>query len=234
MGLLARPGGDPLSHRSNGSTLGAAEFHGRVRNGVGWGLRAVTTRSGEEPWHGQARRTACRPAPAAHLPAAIMMPAGSFPHRGNGGVTTGRAPSSDLSFDRLMDMGWRTPTRIPRRPRRLAGGGWRVQGPTPDGVGSSPEHALGAARALRALGAERGRAFAFERLGPVSCTHCCASTSGLSTWWSTTALVTRPGFEEGFPLRCLQRLSLPNVATRRCGWRHNRSTRGSSTPVLSY
>jgi hypothetical protein len=45
---------------------------------------------------------------------------------------------------------------------------------------------------------------------------------------------TRPGFEEGFPLRCPQRLSRPNVATRRCGWRHNRSTRGSSTPVLSY
>jgi len=44
----------------------------------------------------------------------------------------------------------------------------------------------------------------------------------------------RPGLEEGFPLRCLQRLSRPNVATRRCGWRHNRSTRGSSTPVLSY
>ena len=45
---------------------------------------------------------------------------------------------------------------------------------------------------------------------------------------------TRPGLEEGFPLRCSQRLSRPNVATRRCGWRHNRSTRGSSTPVLSY
>ncbi len=43
--LLARPGGDPLSHPLEGSTLGAAEFHGRVRNGVGWGLRAVTTRS---------------------------------------------------------------------------------------------------------------------------------------------------------------------------------------------
>jgi hypothetical protein len=27
-----------------------------------------------------------------------------------------------------------------------------------------------------------------ERLGPVSFTHCCASTPGLSTWWSTTAL----------------------------------------------
>ena len=27
-----------------------------------------------------------------------------------------------------------------------------------------------------------------ERLVPVSFTHCCASTSGLSTWWSSTAL----------------------------------------------
>ena len=27
-----------------------------------------------------------------------------------------------------------------------------------------------------------------ERLVPVSCTHCCASTPGLSTWWSSTAL----------------------------------------------
>jgi hypothetical protein len=27
-----------------------------------------------------------------------------------------------------------------------------------------------------------------ERLGPVSCTRCRASTSGLSTWWSSTAL----------------------------------------------
>jgi hypothetical protein len=30
-----------------GSTLGAARFHGRVRNGVGWGPRAVVTRSGQ-------------------------------------------------------------------------------------------------------------------------------------------------------------------------------------------
>ena len=47
-------------------------------------------------------------------------------------------------------------------------------------------------------------------------------------------LSTRPGFEEGFPLRCVQRLSRPHLATRRCGWRHNRSTRGASLPVLSY
>ena len=44
----------------------------------------------------------------------------------------------------------------------------------------------------------------------------------------------RPGFEEGFPLRCLQRLSRPHIATRRCRWRDNRYTRGASIPVLSY
>ena|SRR5438270_13764868 len=34
----------------------------------------------------------------------------------------------------------------------------------------------------------RWRKEPIERLGPVSFTHCCASTPGLSTWWSTTAL----------------------------------------------
>src|SRR5262245_16006594 len=38
----------------------------------------------------------------------------------------------------------------------------------------------------------------------------------------------------GFPLRCLQRLSLPYLATRLCHWRDNRYTRGTFTPVLSY
>src|SRR5690606_30323759 len=49
-GLLARPGDDPLSHPLWGSTLGAARFHGRVRNGIGWVPRAVVTRSGQQPW----------------------------------------------------------------------------------------------------------------------------------------------------------------------------------------
>ena len=44
----------------------------------------------------------------------------------------------------------------------------------------------------------------------------------------------RTGFEVGFPLRCFQRLSRPHLATLQCGWRHNRSTRGASIPVLSY
>ena len=43
-----------------------------------------------------------------------------------------------------------------------------------------------------------------------------------------------PGIEGGFPLRCFQRLSLPYLATQLCRWRDNWSTRGTSTPVLSY
>ena len=38
----------------------------------------------------------------------------------------------------------------------------------------------------------------------------------------------------GFTLRCLQRLSLPDLATRPCPWQDNRYTRGQSIPVLSY
>ena len=44
----------------------------------------------------------------------------------------------------------------------------------------------------------------------------------------------RAHLEGGFPLRCFQRLSRPNLATRQCRWRDNRNTRGSSIPVLSY
>jgi len=40
----------------------------------------------------------------------------------------------------------------------------------------------------------------------------------------------RPGFEVSFPLRCIQRLSRPHIATRRCRWRDNRYTRGASIP----
>ena len=38
----------------------------------------------------------------------------------------------------------------------------------------------------------------------------------------------------GLALRCLQRLSFRDIATRRCRWRDNRNTRGRSLPVLSY
>ena len=73
----------------------------------------------------------------------------------------------------------------------------------------------------------------------VSSRHYCPYTPSLSTSWSRTTLQggRAPGrshLQASFPLRCFQRLSLPYIATRRCDWRHNRYTRDTSTPVLSY
>ena len=44
----------------------------------------------------------------------------------------------------------------------------------------------------------------------------------------------RSNLRGSFTLRCLQRLSRPNVATQLCPWQDNWCTRGSSIPVLSY
>ncbi len=79
----------------------------------------------------------------------------------------------------------------------------------------------------------------YGQLVLVSLTHYCASTPNLSTSWSRTTLQGAQGsgkshLEASFPLRCFQRLSLPNLATRQCHCRDNRYTRDSSTPVLSY
>ena len=76
-------------------------------------------------------------------------------------------------------------------------------------------------------------------LVPVSFTPCGASTPGLSTSSSSRGLQGpcgpgMPYLRVGFPLICFQRLSRPHIATRRCGWRHNRITSGASIPVLSY
>ena len=64
--------------------------------------------------------------------------------------------------------------------------------------------------------------------------HYCLYTCSLSTPSSTGALKKKSHLEVSFVLRCFQRLSHPYIATLRCGWRHNRYTRGMSTPVLSY
>ncbi len=44
LSALCRPGSDLLSHTLRCSTIGAGEFHGRVRDGIGWGLPAGATR----------------------------------------------------------------------------------------------------------------------------------------------------------------------------------------------
>ncbi len=46
--------------------------------------------------------------------------------------------------------------------------------------------------------------------------------------------ITIPYLRVGFPLRCFQRLSIPNIATGRCSWRNSPQTRGSFISVLSY
>ena len=43
--LLGRPGGDLLSRALRRSTIGPEELNDRVRDGIGWGLLGITTRS---------------------------------------------------------------------------------------------------------------------------------------------------------------------------------------------
>ena len=70
---------------------------------------------------------------------------------------------------------------------------------------------------------------ALDRLVSVSSIHYCTSTSDLSTSSSSRGLTTYVGIshlEGGFTLRCLQRLSLPDLATLPCSWQqqiHQRS-----------
>ena len=78
---------------------------------------------------------------------------------------------------------------------------------------------------------------ALGRLVLVRSTPCRASTPSLLPRRLRGALLLsheKLHLRAGFTLRCFQRLSLPDAATRLYGWRHNRFTVGPSTPVLSY
>ena len=123
--LLRGPGGDLLSRVLRRSTIGAEGFHGRVRDGIGWGTLAMTTRPSRQDSGIRSQVPGARKA--------------------DGAVAPTFCPGSWV----LVPVSWCVPANGDR--------GW------------SPRRAI-------------------ERLGPVSCTHCCASTSGLSTCWSCTAL----------------------------------------------
>src|SRR3979411_868350 len=65
---------------------------------------------------------------------------------------------------------------------------------------------------------------------------CDTSTGGLLTGWSPPALQEARGLGSVhlgacFPLRCIQRLSQPIIATRRCPWQDSRDTSGLSHPA---
>ncbi len=80
-----------------------------------------------------------------------------------------------------------------------------------------------------------------ERLVPVSFTHCCASTPGLSTWWSSTALkrdlvsreASRLDAFSGYPFRTWLPGGAAGATTGPPEARPPRSsrTRGSSSQV---
>ena len=87
--------------------------------------------------------------------------------------------------------------------------------------------------------AGNGSGWSSDRLlGPVRCGDRSPCTSGPSTWSSSRSLRSnccwKPRLGGGFALRCLQRLSGPDLATRRCPERDSRHTRGRSSPILSY
>ncbi len=169
-GAPGRPGGDLLSRALGRSTIGAAGFHGRVRDGVGCGTRAMAAGPGGRP-RGVARGARRVRQPRRCVLGAVVV------------VVSCRRPS------------------------------WAARGPGAAAAGAGERY-----RAIRT-----GRLRASPRLHPrpidVVVSH---------------GPRARPGLAVGFPLRCLQRLSRPGLATRLRGWRHDRSTRGPSAPVLSY
>ena len=124
--LLRGPGGDLLSRVLRRSTIGAEGFHGRVRDGIGWGTLAMATRSSQQ--------------------------------------------RTDVRF------------QMSGQPVLLAQSGiWHL-------ILTFVFCSLSSGVCVGVWGSARSSS-AIERLGPVSCTYCYASTSGLSTCWSGTALM---------------------------------------------
>jgi hypothetical protein len=144
--VLGRPGSDLLSQGLSHSTIGAEEFNGRVRDGIGFKLLARTTRPAKDK---DTKQAVWRMGAANRIPlfAAHYLIRWSY-------ISLGHGPY----------------------------GPWTLK-----------------MRAIKPI----------ERLVPVSYTHYCASTPGLSTWSSSTVLkgilvlrwVSRLDAFSGYPVR---------------------------------
>ena len=164
--MTGRPGSDLLSHTLRCSTIGANDFHGRVRDGIGWFTVAITTR-----------------------------PSGHTKH---------------ILKDILI------------RP---------VDGADMNMLGGNMVFPIPAfcIRPIKPI----------EQLVPVSFTHYCASTPGLSTWWSSTVLkrilvlrgASRLDAFSGYPVRTWLPGGAAGATTGTLEVRPPRSsrTRGSSS-----
>ena len=67
-----------------------------------------------------------------------------------------------------------------------------------------------------------GHGHKFRAISKARLWHRCLYTCLLSTSSSLTTLMRKSNLVAGFALRCFQRLSDPDMDTRRCAWRHNR------------
>ncbi len=156
--VLGRPGSDLLSHALRRSTIGAEGFHGRVRDGIGCGALAITTRPAKN-----------RAQSSKELGSEDRAQSYRQVERGCG-TSRGRAVAIGGGGSVLcppISVVWQRAVRC--------AGVFRVSlligclAPAPKGWHE---------KSIKPI----------ERLVPVSSMHCCTSTSGLSTWSSSTAL----------------------------------------------
>ena len=162
-GRFGGPGGDLLFHALRRSTIGAEGFHGRVRDGIG----CLAPRYGHQ---------AGQNAPARKRAAGLGAPAGLRAAGANGAPAPG--PHAAPATGRPK----RVACSVSCRERGLPSLAFGATGVAPVASVELAFHRDAACRWMWTL------ASAIERLVPVSCAGCPASTSGLSTWWSTTAL----------------------------------------------
>ena len=81
---------------------------------------------------------------------------------------------------------------------------------------------------------QASRAISTARLSMLPCLHLRPINVLVSNGPSGSLRSGKIRLGGGFPLRCFQRFSRPDVATRRCRGHDSRYTRGQSIPVLSY
>ncbi len=75
----------------------------------------------------------------------------------------------------------------------------------------------------------RNRLISTPRLNTLPCLH--LEPINLVIFQESQTILN---LEVGFPLRCFQRLSIPDLATQQCPGRDSWQTRGQSSEVLSY
>ena len=210
--VVGTPDATPPSLR-----LGGAPENHPVRSGIGRGPRDVGRRRGAggivvrvELGCREGLAAADSPVPWGTVPWALRgftaefgMGSGGAPALGHRAVPASLSPRAvcdgpgareitPRSLRLRGDPGEITPCRL-RRP----GARGRPPRPVRDGVRCGVSAGYGGAGLGRGSRGW-GEGSAIERLGPVSCARCRACTSGLSTWWSTTAL-GETWFCGGFP-----------------------------------